>query len=352
MGVTMKVAFSQIADFLKDDTPELNAIRQFFHTFGYLVLTEALKDSEIDYLKTRVIKAALALGALEPGDQGALRVKRSIVMHRIFESDPYCLEWFAARPEFRLLFALIGPSPRFLCSDANIFTSGAAWHRDHAPALPCLKFLYYFQNPLDDGSGDFWVLPGTHHVNDLYSNLMQSQCSWPTGKTRNLDKGYIFLKDNSQVSRLTSSEDGSQLPAVRLRVTKNDLVIIDNRILHTTTRHLVPSVRVNMSLAFVAQPISDLCDKVKIVHPNLNLAKEFDDLIQTYRSQRFAYHINLVKSSAWSRLLGESPCFPITEADAASPWDSKGSQEEIGEFHLKNIGKLVRHTELFRKSSD
>jgi ectoine hydroxylase-related dioxygenase (phytanoyl-CoA dioxygenase family) len=299
----MKVSYVNIIKYIESkDKDNLLKISNFYNTFGYLILENGIKDEEINLLRNRVFD--MANSALLGSGESVSDINKTLIMHKALEGSQECLNWFLLKNNYiKIIRLLLGEHAAFFNSDANIFVHESSWHRDVGTILPTLKFLVYLQDSdRSSGGGDFAVIPGSHWVSDVYSSHLNENGSWPTGTP--FSHNYYGYIDNTKRSKLRRKYDGSQFPFHTIKVKKNDIVLFDSRLYHTTYLHPASRfpffwkknfIRLNFTSFFIANPqdISSNSWLSKKMETS-NIGNELDDfyrLISIFEDCR--YHSNL-----------------------------------------------------------
>lgn len=306
----MKITYKDFISYIdKNDSLNLNKIRNFYYTFGYLILADGISNAEIELLRNRVLSMSEKL--LEKDSRNRLIVDKTVIMHKALEGDAETLEWFVNHNQYlKIVRFLLGDNAAFFCSDANIFIHSASWHRDVATFLPTLKFNVYLQDSNhDNGAGDFAVIPGSHWVTDAYSSYLNANGSWPSGTP--FSHNYYGYLDNSMLRKFRRQHDGSEFPFHTIKVRKNDVILFDNRLYHTTYVHPVSKIpffqkkkytRINFSALFIANPKDLLPDSwlhERLSQPEIqNELDNFYQLISNFEDCK--YHINLSDVSKYN----------------------------------------------------
>lgn len=308
----MKISYKNYLQYLdRNNTEILNSIKSFYYTFGYIVLSDAITESDVELLKTRVLLMSKAL--LPQNSRNQAIINKTVIMHKALEGDPQLIKWFAHNNMYlSIIKHLLGDNAAFFNSDANIFIHGASWHRDVGTCLPTVKFLTYLQDSNHrSGAGDFAVIPGSHWVTDAYSSYLNANGSWPSGPP--FSHNYYGYVDNSQLRKSRRVYDGSQFPFHTIHIRKGDVVLFDNRLYHTTYLHPKSIFsffnrknfkRLNFSALFIANPVDLnpncwLLDKV----PFDKVRNELDDfykIISNFEDCR--YHKNLRDTKMYPEL--------------------------------------------------
>ncbi len=315
---------------------KLTQIRNFYHTFGYLIISNSISDNAINLLRHKILN--LALPFLDSDVNNRRVLNRNFIFHKVLESNTDVLDWFLNESYLKIAKFLLGENMALFNSDANIFLRGAKFHRDHASVLPSLKILSYLQNSESiNNSGDLLVIPGSHHVTDQYSSYLTANSSWPSGQS--FQENFNNISDNSLLPLSQRIFDGSQFPSHQIKVNKNDLIFFDNRLLHTTIDHFSPFVRMNFSVFFIANPI-DINETFFIKNsPNSTVNNELDeffDIISKHEDCRYHNNLSLDKYTSLLRNNLYFSKFGYTNEEP-NIYPSGTSQLQSRNFHLRQF---------------
>jgi ectoine hydroxylase-related dioxygenase (phytanoyl-CoA dioxygenase family) len=189
--------------------------RNFFDTFGYLVLPGLMKDVIEDV--TAVFEDLYREDNQDIVDwrhEAHYMKSRQVMMHFI-ERRPQ-LASLLDHPVIDGVFSsLLGKDYLYRASDANIFTGDTYWHSDLYGAdfkYRHVKFLFYL-DPLDESCGAFRAIPGSHLFGDKFANLCERYV-WKHEEKLGLDK--------------------DEVPCVTIPTNPGDALIFDYRLKHAT----------------------------------------------------------------------------------------------------------------------
>ena len=332
----MKISYNEIISLLETNHPTLISIRNFYHTFGYITISNAISDDTLNLIKQKIIN--LATPYLKKDINNNHILDRNFIFHKVLETNTDLLDWFLKESYLKIGKFLLGDNMVFFNSDANIFLRGARFHRDHASILPSLKILSYLQDSENEnGSGDLFLIPGSHLVSDQYSSYLTANSSWPIGDS--FQSNFNNIIDNSLIKSNERIFDGSQFPAHQIKINKNDLIFFDNRILHTTVDHFKPFARLNFSVFFLANPIDFAQNKYINNFLNSKNSNELDDFfLEISKHENCSYHSNLnipkYKSQLENNLYFSKYGF---FEDSAKIFPSAQSQIDGQLFHTRNF---------------
>lgn len=190
--------------------------KNFFDTFGYLVLPGLLKDS-IDGISS-------AFEQLYAQDDQEIVDWRHEAHY--MKSRKVLLQFIERRPELSALLdhpvvdgifsSLLGENYLYRASEGNIFTGDTYWHSDLYGAhfkYRHVKILLYLES-LDEQSGAFRAIPGSHLFGDKFANLLERYV-WKHEENYGLDK--------------------DQVPSITVPTQPGDALVFDYRLKHATS---------------------------------------------------------------------------------------------------------------------
>ncbi|HQQ75007.1 MAG TPA: phytanoyl-CoA dioxygenase family protein [Pseudomonadales bacterium] len=190
--------------------------KNFFDTFGYLVLPGLLKGS-IDEISS-------AFEQLYAQDDQEIVDWRHEAHY--MKSRKVLLQFIERRPELSALLdhpvvdgifsSLLGENYLYRASEGNIFTGDTYWHSDLYGAhfkYRHVKILLYLE-PLDELSGAFRAIPGSHLFGDKFANLLERYV-WKHEENYGLDK--------------------DQVPSITVPTQPGDALVFDYRLKHATS---------------------------------------------------------------------------------------------------------------------
>lgn len=199
--------------------PPLALTRQqknFFDTFGYLVLPGLLKDSAAAF--TAAFERLYAKDDKEIIDwrHEAHYMKSRRVLLQFIEREP-ALTALLEHPVIDGIFrSLLGEDYLYRASEGNIFTGDTYWHSDLYGAhfkYRHIKILLYLE-PLDAASGAFRAIPGSHLFGDKFANLLERYV-WKHEENYGLEK--------------------DEVPCVTIPTQPGDALVFDYRLKHATS---------------------------------------------------------------------------------------------------------------------
>ncbi|MFN9870320.1 MAG: hypothetical protein ACK55E_02650 [Cyanobacteriota bacterium] len=152
---------------------------------------------------------------------------------------------------------LIGPNYILLGSDASLFFGhGSGWHRDYALSLPVFKLNVYLDFNDSGLGGRFLILPGSQHVGDAYSSLLQKSLSWPVEPA---DRSFFPKWTNP--AEVTYNQESEWLPTKSLEITRGSAILFNTNLIHAVSSKISPGTpRRLITYIFCANPV-DLSPK-------------------------------------------------------------------------------------------
>jgi hypothetical protein len=188
--------------------------RAFFTTFGYLHLPQALAK-DIDWIIAEFEAAWKA---------------RPDLVHDGSQRTTYPASFITTRPRLSTLVEhpvvcgalddLLGEGWSSYGGDGNFYSGDTGWHSDCGPEqwgpktiTRHIKVAFYLDH-LTRETGALRVIPGSHHLGDTYSRLLEAQV--PAG-----EGGPLGLH-------------GRNIPAVSVDIVPGDLAIFDHRLKHAS----------------------------------------------------------------------------------------------------------------------
>lgn len=135
--------------------------------------------------------------------------------------------------------SLLGDDFNYMGSDGNYYAGDTPWHSDGwHKQLRHMKIALYL-DPLTRNSGALRVIPGSHHIQDVYANSLQ---------------------DNIRRSQDVWGIGGADVPAVALETQPGDVVCFNHNTKHaafggSTSRRMFT---INLSQRFPAENVPEL----------------------------------------------------------------------------------------------
>ncbi len=188
----------------------------FFKTFGYLRFRGFFSAEQIKML------------------QDEWQYNDTPVVYSYIEKNPKFLGLYEETLLHKIIDELAGPNAAYAGSDGSQFTGGSDWHRDWYLKLPSIKVACYLQSS-QGGTGDFRCVPGSHIAGDRYADAVGKGCAWP-------DQG----------AGLSGVFSG--VPYITIPITEGDLLIFDNRLVHSVSGDSEDYKRRLITMIFLANP--------------------------------------------------------------------------------------------------
>lgn len=189
--------------------------RNFFDTFGYLVLPGLMKDSIEGITATFEDLYRQHQQDVVDWRHEAHYMKSRHLMLQFIERHPQ-LANLLDHPVIDSIFSsLLGEDYLYRASDANIFTGDTYWHSDLYGAdfkYRHVKILFYL-DPQDETCGAFRAIPGSHLFGDKFANLCER---------------YVWKHEE----KLGLNKD--EVPCVIIPTRPGDALIFDYRLKHAT----------------------------------------------------------------------------------------------------------------------
>ena len=234
-----------------DTPPSFTLTRQqrnFFDTFGYLLIPGALKDQIADMSATFDQLHKNENGEVVDWVHEAHYMKSRWMLMQYIERSPE-LAALLDHPVINSVFStLLGKDFLYRGSDANIFTGNSTWHSDHYSTYFKYRHmrLVTYLEPLDENNGAFRLIPGSHLFGDKFADLCERYV-WKHEKKLGL-----------------ASE---QVPSVVIPTQPGDALFFDNRLKHATcnSQHNRRMISLSVSERFGDEDLPELAELVKMV---------------------------------------------------------------------------------------
>lgn len=271
-------------------------LRNFFDTFGFIVIRNFLSSGDFKKLSTEYgeqykarAREILPSGVIDPDMQ---------FLPNFVDSSELYTDYFFSEAMQKIYRYFAGNDYLYLGSDGSHFIKTSfPWHRDWFTRNPIMKFNFYFNEREFEG-GKFMVIPGSQHVGDAYTSMIQKAMSWPMP-----NKQPGGLAENHYLPQTKNPRDPylkqilsyiPNIPHVELTLNQGDVVIFDHRMVHCvqTTKPEVPRRLLTVLLAKNAFEMDE--DD----HPFV-LMREIVDLVVSER--------NHIGCDAWGAVLLNHP---------------------------------------------
>ena len=311
----MKPITLEIGDVLKDD-----AAINFYNCFGYLHIKNFFELREINKMKKSfdfTYESFFAKSKIKILYNSIVK-KQGHLVPNFIDNNPEILKILKNKQIFDLPKHLLGKDTIYWGSDGTLLSHGSPWHRDYATLAKQCKINIYLQ------SGYFTIIPGSHHVLDQYSQLLQKSLFWPndaidTGMTKN-----NFLPRNDTLNKKLFEECKS-LPHTTISFKKGDFIIFDNRLIHcvpfenfprprrlitvifsdfSSTGYKMPSYNTSVSSQKITSELIQL-KNIEIDKFNVEgISKEMKDFFEENSMQMFAKLYKYTKKNKGGKYLG------------------------------------------------
>lgn len=220
-------------------TNEIEQSKNFLDTFGYLEieLPKALNYSQLsnDYWQ-------LVERYTEKSKEDLAENKESYAIPGFcFHSD--IASKLLVEDLDSTISRLLGPSYIILGSDASLFFGrGSPWHRDTSQNLPIFKLNVYLDFDNKGLGGEFLVIPGSQHVSDTFSSLLQKSLAWPDLAA---DMGGVaerrFFPEGSNPTEWGYQSKADWLPLKSLPIVTGGAILFNTNLVHAVTSKIAPS---------------------------------------------------------------------------------------------------------------
>lgn len=220
-------------------TSKIEQSKNFLDTFGYLdvELPKALNYSELSKDYWQLV------------ERYTQKSKDDLVKSK----ESYAIPGFCFHSEIasKLLVEdldstisrLLGPNYIILGSDASLFFGrGSPWHRDTSQKLPIFKLNVYLDFDNKGLGGEFLVIPGSQHVSDTFSSLLQKSLAWPDLAA---DMGGVaerrFFPEGSNPTEWGYQSTADWLPLKSLPIATGGAILFNTNLVHAVTSKISPS---------------------------------------------------------------------------------------------------------------
>ena len=207
----------------------------FFHTFGFILFKGLFLENIADILNSfdEVFKLKTNKQNFNLEDVDRLCIPQFIDSHNDLAS---------LIDDERIIGigeSLLGKNFNYMGSDGNYYNSNTSWHSDGwASNILHIKLAFYLDH-LKHDKGCLKVLPGSHYINDKYSNGLDIS----------------FTKKNSYLNKL-----GADIPGISIETEPGDLVCFNHNLKHSSygggsKRRMFT---INLSQTYPEENLSDL----------------------------------------------------------------------------------------------
>jgi hypothetical protein len=177
--------------------------RNFFETFGYLVLPGLLSE-EINWITEEFEAVFLGRGVVHDG------TKRSTVVPFIDQREKLCT--LLDNPKVHgLISGLLGDDFNYVGGDGNYYTGDTQWHSDGWHDIGKFLKVALYLDPVTSTTGCLRVIPGTHKV-DIQD--------WAARKARTSQELWGIAQN--------------EVPAIPLESKPGDVVAFNHNLMHAS----------------------------------------------------------------------------------------------------------------------
>lgn len=291
--------------------------KYFFNTFGYLKIPKVFSSKEISKLKTEFDKSYIEFfnESMMKTFLKAILKQETKMLPAFADNVDYIQNLFYEKGLFdKLPEKLLGKDYRYWGSDASLFSYGTAWHRDTATVAKNIKINLYL-NSGSENFGAFRIIPGSHHIGDLYTNYLGKACAWPNvnneggmseanllPKNYSPSENFLFKKNLKNIFKKKYKK--IDLPHHVVPFKKGDLIIFDNRLVHSVFAPRIPKTRRLITLIFVEYPNNSSDTKKHGVCEELRFLKQHE--CNQYNVNCYSDKmINFVKNKNLEKIIGD-----------------------------------------------
>jgi ectoine hydroxylase-related dioxygenase (phytanoyl-CoA dioxygenase family) len=194
-----------------------DAQRNYFHTFGYLVLPGVFA-SEMNQISDAFEAAFAAHDTPYESHERIHGQERRLSLPNVMDDEP-TLAKLPQHPRIQgVARSLFGDEMEFAGSDANLYFCDTLWHSDvfGSPIGQFhVKFSLYL-DPVDAENGAIRVIPGSQFIGETYSSMLRRT-----------------FRNPEDVPGLLGA-DAESLPAVVLASKPGDVVLWNYRLIHAS----------------------------------------------------------------------------------------------------------------------
>lgn len=192
---------------------------RFFETFGYLRLPDLFRD-EISAIADAFDHVWTANGRELDGLPDDL-ARNSVVMPFI-DQNVYLSALLDDPRVLDIGMALCGDDFNYCSSDGNVYSGDTPWHSDHfiGETYTSIKIAFYL-DPLNADTGGLRVIPGSHHLTDLYARSLDAIDFYGTGMSEGLPESTFGL-------------EGASVPAVAMETKPGDVLVFHHGLKHAS----------------------------------------------------------------------------------------------------------------------
>lgn len=150
----------------------------------------------------------------------------------------------------QLFGKLLGENFLYKGSDANEFLGSSPWHRDYLIRTRACKMLIYLDET-QEHTGALRVIPGTHFVDDAFSQMLGAALTWPEAPhLGGFDEKSMLPPFNNP----TVFGENKFLPQTVISTKPGDAIVFNHNIIHCTNAAQKPRKRRLLGLHFISAP--------------------------------------------------------------------------------------------------
>lgn len=291
----------------------------FYKTFGFLRLPNVFNSKELDELERmfdsyyeHYFKQSMFKIKLKAIGRGATSMVPSFA-----DNQREMIKLFVEKDLFSIPDKLLGNSVQYWGSDGSLFAYGSLWHRDTATLARRMKMNIY----LNSGSknfGAFRLIPGSQNIGDEFSNNLSLACAWPgAAPYGGMSETGFLPRTRSPRRRLLNGFGNTnvreEIPHHIVEFKKGDILLFDDRIIHSVYRPHIPKIRRLITLLFVEsasssrQHVSNLLNfSSESINQELRQLKQFecnqynvpcygDALVTAFENVGYAHYLDLLR---------------------------------------------------------
>ncbi len=156
--------------------------------------------------------------------------KRNYFYPQFIEHNQYLTSLLEKSKITTLIESILGKDPIYTGSDGNIFGGSTPWHRDYLLKQKSVKMLCYLES-VNEKSGALRVIPGSHFVEDKFSNYLGDGLTWPEPPVEGgFDEKGFFGKGNNP----TKFGYNKSIPNYVVKTDPGDVIVFSHNIIHCT----------------------------------------------------------------------------------------------------------------------
>tara|TARA_B100001765_G_C19442269_1_gene310615 strand:+ start:47 stop:883 length:837 start_codon:yes stop_codon:yes gene_type:complete len=182
---------------------------KFFNTFGFILFKGLFLDKIEDIINS--FDEVFELKT-KKNNFNLINVKR-ICIPQFIDSHNNLANLIDDERIINIGESILGNDFNYMGSDGNYYNSNTSWHSDGwVSNILHIKLSFYLDH-LKQNKGCLKVLPGSHHIHDIYSN----------------DLDICFKKKNSYLKKL-----GDEVPGISIETEPGDLICFNHNLKHSS----------------------------------------------------------------------------------------------------------------------